>query len=180
MDDRNAILNAAFELLCERGFGGMTMDEIAVRAGVHSYAVHSNWRSRSELVAELLRYHSDEPPELPDTGELRADLTVVTGRLVETFHSLRVLVANAMGEASRDPELARELRLFVYSWQAMARRLVARAIERGELPAALSEERAVDLLTAIVWFRILLVGDLARQAVHERLLDEILEAWGHV
>jgi hypothetical protein len=157
----------------------MTMDEVAVRAQVHSYVIHSQWRSRSDLLVELLRDHADEPPELPDTGELRADLAVVTGRLVEAFHRLRVLVANAMGEASRDPELAREVRLFVYSWQTMARRLVARAIERGELAAGLDEERAVDLLTSIVWFRIMLVGDLALQATPERLVEQILQAWGY-
>ena len=179
MNQHEAILQATFDLLGERGFAALTMDEIAVRARVHPSVVFGRWRSRSELLTELLRHHADEPPEVPDSGDLRADLAVVTGRLVEAVHRLRVLVASAMAAAARDPELARELRLFVHSWQTMARRLIARSIERGELSPSLDEQRAVDILTSIVWFRIMLVGDLGLQAAPGRLVDPILRAWGH-
>jgi AcrR family transcriptional regulator len=180
MDELEAILKASLDLLCERGFGGLTMEGVAVRSQVPAERIHRQWRSRSDILSELLKYHSDEPTELPETPGLRADLTFVVERLVDAVHRLRVLVAVAMAEGARDPELALELRLFVFSWQTMCRRLVARAIERGELPATLDEGWAVDVLTSMVWFRILLVGDLGLQAAAaDRLVQPILRAWGY-
>lgn len=177
-NDLEATLKAGMDLLSERGFSGTTLDQVAVRARVQPYAVHSQWRSRSELIAELLRHYGDQPPELPDTGELRSDLVAVLSRLVETVHSVRFLLATAVGEAARDPELALELRLFVLSWQKLARDLVARAVEREQLPSWLDQDWALDLVCSIVYFRILLLGDLSLKDVAERLADEMLRAWG--
>jgi AcrR family transcriptional regulator len=177
VDEDDAILRAALELINERGFGALTMDEVAVRAAVHPSALFSHWRSRTELVTALLRQHADLGPPPPDSGELEADLTTVLGRILDTVHRFRVLIATAMGEAARDPELARELRLFVYSWQTTARDLVVRAKERGALPPWLNEVWAADELASIVWFRILLVGELALPGVAERLATSILRTW---
>jgi AcrR family transcriptional regulator len=179
LTEQRAILEATSALLRDRGFAGVTTEEVAAQAGVTATTLYRRWRSMSELVVELLRDRAEIPSEPPDTGELRGDLVLVLGQLVEVVHRLGAVGASVMGAAARDPELANELRLFVFSWQEPLRQLVKRGIERGELPMNLDEDTAVDLAASIVWFRRMLLGDRAWTGLSERLADPILRAWGY-
>ncbi len=51
-DADRAILSAATELLAERGLGGMSMEEVAVRAGVGKATVYRRWPSRGALALD--------------------------------------------------------------------------------------------------------------------------------
>ena len=47
-----AILAAATQLLAERGLGGMSMEEVAARAGVAKATVYRRWGSRGALALD--------------------------------------------------------------------------------------------------------------------------------
>jgi AcrR family transcriptional regulator len=49
-----AILAAATELLHERGWGGFTVEEVAVRVGVPKSTVYKRWSSRVQLTSAIL------------------------------------------------------------------------------------------------------------------------------
>lgn len=49
-----AILAAATELLHERGWGGFTVEEVAVRVGVPKSTVYKRWSSRVHLTTAIL------------------------------------------------------------------------------------------------------------------------------
>jgi AcrR family transcriptional regulator len=49
-----SILSAATELLHERGWGGFTVEEVAVRVGVPKSTVYKRWPSRVHLTSAIL------------------------------------------------------------------------------------------------------------------------------
>ena len=69
-----SILQAAAELLAERGLGGMSIEEVAARAGVGKTTIYRRWTSRGTLALDafLTEFQGQQP--LPDTGSLRGDL----------------------------------------------------------------------------------------------------------
>jgi AcrR family transcriptional regulator len=74
---RRAVLEAARDLLKSKGYEGMSMEGIAARAGVGKQTVYRWWPSKAAVVADAaLDGIIPLPPfVLPDTGDLRADLT---------------------------------------------------------------------------------------------------------
>ncbi|HEX4107440.1 MAG TPA: helix-turn-helix domain-containing protein [Solirubrobacteraceae bacterium] len=62
-----AILRAAAELFLERGFGGVTVDEIGARAGVSGPAVYHHFASKDEILATLFDQAMDDLLLLVDT-----------------------------------------------------------------------------------------------------------------
>src|ERR1700685_2595212 len=69
-----AILRAATELLAERGLAGMSMEEVAARAGVGKATVYRRWRSRGALALDAFMSEFRSQLPLPRTGSLRDDL----------------------------------------------------------------------------------------------------------
>ncbi len=72
-----AILGAAAALLAEGGFAQLTMEAVAMRAGVSKATVYRRWGSKEELVMELVTAmpYAGEPP---DTGSVEGDLLELT------------------------------------------------------------------------------------------------------
>lgn len=56
---RQKVFDASMELIGERGAAGVTVDEIAAAAGVSKGTVYYNFGSKSDLIAQLLRYGVD-------------------------------------------------------------------------------------------------------------------------
>ena len=71
------ILDAAFDVLAEEGYEGMTMDMVAVRAKAGKATVYRRWASKAELVLDAvvrMKRSQVDINRLPDTGHLRGDL----------------------------------------------------------------------------------------------------------
>lgn len=73
-------LQAARELLVERGFDATTMQAVADHAGLHASALYRRWPSRIELIEEAT-FPGLAPEAVQPTGDLRADLH----RFIETY-----------------------------------------------------------------------------------------------
>lgn len=74
---RQAILQAAVEMLAERGYDHLAIEGIASRAGVGKQTIYRWWKSKSAIIAEALLEGMilAERLEVPDTGDVRRDLT---------------------------------------------------------------------------------------------------------
>jgi AcrR family transcriptional regulator len=60
-DDRHRqLLDVAERLLSERGWDGLSLTELAPAAGVTRPIVYKHWKSRRELILELVRRYADE------------------------------------------------------------------------------------------------------------------------
>lgn len=90
-----AILEAVWDELSAKGYGGLTLDSVASRAGTSRPVLHRRWKSRSELVmAALARYVALNPINIPDQGSIRSEMVMLLKRLSDRAqpHFMRVLV----------------------------------------------------------------------------------------
>jgi AcrR family transcriptional regulator len=153
-----AILHAANEILEERGFVDLTMDEVAQRAGVSKPTIYRRWPTKGTLVFEAFSADFLTRQPLPDTGSLRGDLLaalrawirVVKGTV--TGRTLRGLIA----EVQRDAELAEIWReQFTGPVRAQHRTMIDRAVERGEVSPGADPDVVLDLLYGPAYHRLL-------------------------
>jgi AcrR family transcriptional regulator len=168
-----AILHAAAELLAERGLGGMSMEEVAARAGVAKTTLYRRWPSRGTLALDafLDEFQSQQPP--PDTGTLRGDLLAALRSWIRsvTMTSAGPILAGLIAEAQRDPGLAVAWReRVVERLRSQHKIMLNRAVGRGEIPAGTDQEVVLDLLFGAAYHRLLhghrpLTDKFARQVV---------------
>ncbi len=154
-----AILEAATELLLERGLESVSMDEVAERAGVSKATIYRWWPSKETLALDALYHEWDtDSTRPPDTGSLRSDLLALLRPWIRRNRARpngRV-VAELVAEAQTDPEFAAIYRArFVTPRREPARALLLRAIDRGELPPDIDLELALDLVYGPLYHRLL-------------------------
>ncbi|MDO3645833.1 TetR/AcrR family transcriptional regulator [Nocardia mangyaensis] len=86
---RWAILTATRELVSEVGYGKVSIEAIAARAGVGKQTIYRWWPSKGAVIFDSFLALSEvaDGPEtaLPDTGDLAADLKVVLRATVAEF-----------------------------------------------------------------------------------------------
>jgi AcrR family transcriptional regulator len=153
-----AILLAATQVLAERGLGGMSIEEVAARAGVGKTTIYRRWSSRGALALDafLAEFQGQQP--LPDTGTLRGDLLAALRAWVRSVTQTRAgaMLAGLIAEAQRDPALAAAWReRVVEPLRAQHKVMLDRAIGRGEIPADIDQEVVLDLLFGAAYHRLL-------------------------
>ncbi|MFE3187779.1 TetR/AcrR family transcriptional regulator [Nocardia sp. NPDC059240] len=130
-----AIAVAVRALLAEQGYGTLTVDAVAARAGVGKAAIYRRYSSKQEMIFAVILHGMGETPPT-DTGSLRGDVTALAAwfgdRLVHTQAGVMV---GLLADIYADPALQTR---FTDTYLAVERSIVTgvidRAMERGELP----------------------------------------------
>jgi AcrR family transcriptional regulator len=156
---REAILGAAAALLLEHGLAAVSMDAVAARAGVSKATIYRWWPTKETLALDALYAEWSLAAPVPkDTGSLRGDLIELLSpwvRLVAAQPYARVIAA-LLANTRTDPAFAAEYRRRVIEPRRdQAREIFRRAIERGEVPADLDLEVALDLIYGPLYLRLL-------------------------
>ena len=137
----DAILSAAVDLLAEAGFARLTMEQVAVRAGVGKASLYLRWPNKTALVAEAIQQRSAVVPDVRDTGSLREDMRAFLQALLRGKAAAQRALAAGSGEIASNPALRQACRRSIEgTLLARLRLIVARGIERGELPASTDVE----------------------------------------
>jgi AcrR family transcriptional regulator len=155
---RHAILEAAAELLLSRGLGAVSMDAVAETAGVSKATIYRWWPSKEMLALDALLDWAGASAPARDTGALRGDLLALVRPWVREIRRQPFgrVIAALVTEAQSDPQFAEAYRTrFVEPRREAMRAAFARAIERGEAPADLDVEVAVDLIYGPLYHRLL-------------------------
>ena len=196
---RERILDAACELIAERGIGGARIAQIAKAAGVSTALVHYHFRTREELLSETLDYAFDvasavrlraaEDDGTGDGSAARRLADVVEQSLPETEPGRREwkLWAELWLGAARDPGLrpiAAQMYARYRTWIAAA---VAEGVAAGEF-ADVDPGATADLAMALIdglGLRVLLRDPsmplhLARERIGEILARELLIPGGRL
>jgi AcrR family transcriptional regulator len=170
-----AILDAAGALLLARGLGEVSMDEVAERAGVSKATIYRWWPTKETLALDALHHEwAAAGPPARETGSLRKDLFSLLRPWVRVIGKQPYgrVIAALITEAQTDPAFARQYREgFVEPRRAQARPILARAIERAELPATTDIELALDLLYGPVYHRLL----HGHAPLNERFLRDLVD-----
>src|SRR5215813_15108980 len=138
---RQAIVGAALEEFCARGFAATRLDDVAARAGVAKGTIYLHFDDKEALFREivgtmlvpLVAVLEEAPP--PDVS-IRAVIAHFFEMFVQEIYSTqrRNVLRLVMTEGPRFPELAAfYYRNVVERAIAAMRALLARARERGEL-----------------------------------------------
>lgn len=173
---RRAVLEAADDLLVERGFAGVTMEAIATRAGVAKQTVYRWWPTKTDVLMDAFLQDLAEDLIPPDHGDLATDLRVYLSRLARFLREsdagavFRALVA----QAQHDPVFATRFRARYLDEQRGRDQLpLRRAQQRGRLPADLDLATATDQLVGPLYYRVLVTDE----SVGADFIDYLVESF---
>ncbi|MER8066719.1 TetR/AcrR family transcriptional regulator [Streptomyces sp. NPDC094034] len=166
---RRAIYDAALALVSEVGYGRTTIEGIAARAGVGKQTIYRWWPSKGAVLLEAFLDLGDQAAqaadggegirEIPDTGDLEADLKLVLRATVDEMNDpkyevpSRALAAEGIVNAELGAEFARKM--LEPQLQLYVKRLRA-AQDAGEVRQDLDPRIALELLVGPVAHRWLL------------------------
>lgn len=169
-----AVLEATLQQLGDRGFPGVSVDEVAKAAGVNKTSVYRRWPSRCALVLAALQTLRDGEPPPPQTGSVREDLIAMLRAkvaIVSTPRGRKILRAMV---ALEDEELARVAQVMRKQRYRVPIAVIEHAIARGELSPATDPLLLADLLLAPILYRILVLSQPVTASYIERVVDHVL------
>jgi AcrR family transcriptional regulator len=178
---RTAILAATVELLLEQGLNGMSMDDVAGRAGVSKATIYRWWPAKELLAVDALatEWARSTPAAERDTGTLRGDLLArfrpwLRQLNKKPFHRV---VGGLIAKAQTDPTFATLYREhFVQPRREATRLLLLRAIDRDEIPADTNLEVSLDLLYGPIYHRVLHGHAPLTERFAQQVIDAVLAA----
>jgi AcrR family transcriptional regulator len=173
---RQAILDAALELLGESAGAGVTVDAIAARAGVGKQTIYRWWPSKYAVLLDAILQRARLDVPAPDTGNVATDLreflrgTFRGARNAGTAAFLRAM----MGQAQQDPGTAEVMREFTASRRQALRELLERGQARGELSGATDLDLIVDQVYGLLWYRLMVGHAPLGRDLADKLTDAVL------
>jgi AcrR family transcriptional regulator len=169
------ILGITLQLIAEHGVSGVTVDTVAVKAGVSKATIYRRWRSRSDLIRDAIasRYR---PVTIPDTGSIRDDLIVLLRDLVDYLNRPGgSRIDSSFIEAStRDPELTELRRSIGRRARSAYEQVIRRAIERGEVEPNVDPRLLIDMLISPFLYRRMIDHSRVRPADIHPVIDAVL------
>ncbi|MEU7134017.1 TetR/AcrR family transcriptional regulator [Streptomyces sp. NPDC046261] len=177
---RRAIFDASLELIGEVGYDKLTIEGIAARAGVGKQTIYRWWPSKAAVLLDaFLADAGDEEIELPDTGDLAADLKAVLRASVDEFNNPAFEAPyRALAVAgANDPELSEQFvtRLQETGYQAYVNRL-RHAQEAGAIAADADPRIATEMLLGPFFQRWLMRSLPLTHDFTDTLVDMLMRA----
>ncbi len=169
----DAVLLAAVEELARTGFSGLSMEAVADRAKVNKTTVYRRWPTRGALVRAAILASTRHVFEHTDTGQLRSDL-------LELLHGVRASLDSPLGRGvavalmAEDPRVRQLARSTRKEGAIASFAVLERAVQRGELPAAVNRQLLLDLLFGPLEQKLVIEGDSVDDAWCETLVDFVL------
>jgi AcrR family transcriptional regulator len=160
---REQMLQAALEVIAERGYADTRVADVAERAGVSPALVIYYFKTRDQLLTEALRYSEDAWYEA-GTQRLAA-IGTAAGRLEELIAmtclpeedpepNLWVLWLDLWAQSPRNHGVAAVRQKFDERWREMIRSLVQAGQDAGEFAAVDADDFAVTLSTLLDGFAV--------------------------
>jgi AcrR family transcriptional regulator len=175
---RAAVFDATLAELADRGWDQVSVETIALRAGVHKTTVYRRWGSKEQLVAEALQAAADRRIQLPDTGDVDRDLRALARAVLAVLTSrdgaatVRALVAGAQDS----PAVGRVVRRFWAARLAQVGPIVERAVTRGQLPSKTNVSELIKHVAAPLFYRLLVTAEPLTQATADQAAAAALAA----
>ena len=171
-----AISDAVLAELAEVGFGRLTFESVADRAGTGKSPLYRRWPDTTCLVIDTLERLGMDPAGYVRTGILRDDLIGLTRYMSSTQEGVKAdAFRSLLGEAHRYPQLLERFKSQVFGplFQGLTD-LLHDANRRGEVSPARLTPVVLEVLHALIIKRILLeTRNLTTKDITE-MVDEVL------
>jgi len=151
-------LTTAAEILRREGYSRLTMERIAAESGVAKTTIYRRWPTKAALCMELYLEVAGRELHDPDTGDVASDLRHICNMVVRL--QTRTVAGSAfiglIAEALSNPKSSASfLAEFAARRRELTRRVLERAIHRGEIRADTDVDLVIDALGGATTFRLL-------------------------
>lgn len=181
---RQAILAATRELIAESGYAKVSIEAIAARAGVGKQTIYRWWPSKGAVIFDSFLALSESAEgagiELPDTGDLAADLKLVLRATAAEFADPEFeRPVRALNSALiHDPELAARYReTLAHPVDEAKKARLRSAQESGQLDPAADLDLVLEMLYAPLFQRWLLRTGPLTDEYADALVENTLRAF---
>jgi AcrR family transcriptional regulator len=145
---------STLETLGRVGFARLRVEDVAARSGVNKTTIYRRWPEKLDLVRAAVLSIGGTPDEV-DTGDVRRDL-------IDSFRSTMRRWATRQGRGALRiltaeravPEVDALARMIGERYRTPRRRILERAIARGQMPADVDIELLLDIMTSTVLTRV--------------------------
>jgi AcrR family transcriptional regulator len=171
----SALLDAVLTLVAETGYGSMSIEAVAARAGASKATIYRRWANKRQLLVAAVQAQQGPPPVPVDTGSLRGDVLELCRRLAEMLRASNGQLILALLQATaEDPALGDLLEQSAgHTGARLPGEVLQRAIDRGELnPRAAGW--AYDETAGSILIMRALHGHVLDEAYLEHVVDTIL------
>jgi AcrR family transcriptional regulator len=158
---REAILDAAFSELTDSGYAALSVEAVAARAGVNKTTIYRRWPTLDDLLVDALMTWSHDAFSGQDTGSIETDLLALGRQLADVLNAGvgRQVVALVLTAGLRSAQLRETTRRYFDHQAERAIPVIARAIDRGELPADCDANALLTTFRAPLFYRMVTTGD---------------------
>lgn len=169
---RQVILDAAVELLLDRGAGEVTANRVAEVTGVARTTIYRHWPEPSDLLLDVIDILVAPHYSSPSTGDLHADLvTALTNlRIRLTTRKVRPVFAALVDRASRDEAFVAAQRRFMQGLVQPMVDVLETAQTEGLLPDEVDCDTAAAILTGPIFHQHLLM----QKIITDKLINDIV------
>jgi AcrR family transcriptional regulator len=168
---QEALLDAAWAELTERGYDDLTIDAVAVRAGTSRAVLYRRWPGKQELVLAALEHAVGKDVVVaPDTGSLRGDVIALLQEANKVRVGLAAQLLTRLGGFYRQTGASlADLSAFVQGGRdAILEQAIQRAIDRGEIQPEQVTGRIARLPVDLFRYEILMtLRPLSDEAIEE-------------
>ena len=174
----DALTRALFSEWAAVGYGTLSLERVARRAGVGKAALYRRWPSKASMVADGLSRVGLAITDVDNQGSLEGDIGALLFALRRVLrHPLvRRILPDLHAEIGRSPDLRAAIRPFQAERRARATEVINRAIVRGELSSKVDPELANDLLGAPLYWRLIVIGGVVDRSYIHRLATALTAA----
>jgi AcrR family transcriptional regulator len=169
---RQAILQAAEDLLATGDGALITVAGIAQRAGVGKQTIYRWWPSKSAVLLEAMIEQAKAVAPVRDTGDLRDDLYLLLRSTFAAVPKNRSLLLGVLHEGLADPDTMPQLAAFAASRRDAVAQIIDAARRRGQISRSAATELAVDQAFGVLWYRMI----FGHQPLDARAAGQLAEA----
>ncbi|NEN05490.1 TetR/AcrR family transcriptional regulator [Diaminobutyricibacter tongyongensis] len=162
----HSVRTAVEELVKERGRERVTVPMIAERAGVNPTSIYRRWGDLPTLINDIATYRLDPERPLPESGDLRRDLTEWAREIVEHYRkpvNAALLRGGAANAGANESDCLRN------------RRAEATMFLDRYPGSAVSSDEIIDVVVAPIIYRVIFqpwtLDDQTADTVVGRLFD---------
>ncbi|GAB3917350.1 TetR family transcriptional regulator [Microlunatus endophyticus] len=172
----NALLDAAWEELAEKGYDSFTIESVAARARTSRAVVYRRWPSKPDFVMAAIGHSGFRlRVEVADTGSLRGDMVEMLRSANRNRAPLGILMSARLGafyaETGRSFADLRET--YVAGRRTGIDELLDRAVRRGEADPARLTPRVRGVALDLYRHELLMTNRPVPDEVIESIVDEV-------
>jgi AcrR family transcriptional regulator len=170
------VLDATLAVLDQGGYGRLTLEEVARRAGTTKPAIYRRWSGRQRLVLAALSQRLGEA-RAPDTGCSLCDLDEGLKLFVAAFRRMPPgMIGPLFAECVGDRELRAAFMTALFDPpRAAVRETLDRAYARGDLRDDVDLDLILDLIASFIHYRALFGHAPTSDVEIERAVEALLQ-----